>query len=185
MYVREKPCVFARNCLAAGEARPALSWLGPEPELPRRQQPAWGKTGLFARRFATYRVALSLHVAALARRRPQRPGCVAAALPARGSQCSQPRRGVPARRRLGASSCYATCAVEQWQAQTARWDFRCCSGGVKPSRRPRRSPARPAWISPPAARIRARREASPPAERNYRVSSSSGGTRRSAAEFMQ
>ena len=94
LCVRERETLRLRsNCLAAGEARPALSWLGPEPGLPRRQLPAWGKTGLFARRFATYRVALSLHVAALARRRPQRPGCVAAALPARGNQRSQPRRG--------------------------------------------------------------------------------------------
>ena len=61
LCVRERETLRLRwNCLAAGEARPALSWLGPEPGLPRRQLPAWGKTGLFARRFATYRVALSL-----------------------------------------------------------------------------------------------------------------------------
>ena len=93
MYVREKPCDFARTASAASRAAAACSCLGPGARLPRGRQLAWGKTGLFARRFATYRVALSLHVAALARRRPQRPGCVAAALPARGNQRSQPRRG--------------------------------------------------------------------------------------------
>ena len=95
MLAREGPCHFA-ELLYRPELEPThLVWRRPAPgaRLPCRQQPVRGKTGLFARRFATYRVALSLHVAASARRRPQRPGCVAAALPARGNQRSQPRRG--------------------------------------------------------------------------------------------
>ena len=57
------------------------------------------------------------------------------------------------RRELGASSCDAIVLRQQWQAQTARWEFRCCSGGVKPSRRPRMSPVARPSISPPPARI--------------------------------
>ena len=51
LCVRERETLRLRsNCLAAGEARPALCWLGPEPGLPRRQLPAWGKTTCMSER---------------------------------------------------------------------------------------------------------------------------------------
>ena len=47
LCVRERETLRLRsNCLVAGKARLALGWLGPEPGLPRRQLPAWGKTSM-------------------------------------------------------------------------------------------------------------------------------------------
>ena len=93
MYVREKPCVFARNCLASKQGRGSSSCPGP-----RSPAALWVAACLGQDRFIrpTLRYIQScalLAIAASARRRPQRPGCVAAALPARGNQRSQPRRG--------------------------------------------------------------------------------------------
>ena len=71
----------------------------------------------------------------------------------RGAQSFRERPARHDRSGAGRFQLRRNCAAQQWQAQTARWDFRCCSGGVKPSRRPREVSARQRLNSPPPARI--------------------------------